>query len=70
MMYYYYLQVCNGIFLEGKTYSLEGWQELSRTEKFQTLRGKKLNSNIVVYTIYLENHDDDGVLEEVKQTIL
>ena len=37
--------------------------------ELQTLRGKK--PNIVVYTIYLENHDDDdGVLEEVKQTIL
>ena len=69
MMYYYYLQVCNGIFLEGK-HSLEdgkNWAE-QKISELQTLRGKK--SNIVVYTIYLENHDDDGVLEEVKQTIL
>ena len=38
--------------------------------KISNLEREKTELDIVVYTIYLENHDDDSVLEEVKQTIL
>ena len=68
MMYYYYLLVMAFFWRKNIVWRMARIELNRKFSQLQTLRGKK--PNIVVYTIYLENHDDDGVLEEVKQTIL